>query len=200
MSSKSASGFTGEMRRRHEAIIRSGILRKVRSEGRLVFALALCWADYKTCQFRMSIRGAATTAGVEPTSVRRGLTQLLELGVIQAGPKEAGKRQRYRFATPQKSAHEPCPGGSRAVTGEGHEPCAPPVTSGARSAHEPCTRGSLPVSSARTECDPYSSIVLKGSSRTREDENVLTGGSVPGGPDRPVPMRAASSSRNGQAP
>ena len=154
MSSKAGSGFTGEMRRRHEAIIRSGILRKVRSEGRLVFALALCWADYKTCQFRMSIRGAATTAGVEPTSIRRGLTQLLELGVIQAGPKEAGKRQRYRFATPQKSAHEPC------------------------------TRGSLPVSSARTECDPYSSIVLKGSSRTREDENVLTGGSVPGGPDR----------------
>jgi hypothetical protein len=184
MASKSGAGFTGEMRRRHEAIIRSGVLRKVRSEGRLVFALALCWADYKTCQFRMSIRGAATTAGVEPTSIRRGLAQLVELGVIQAGPKEPGKRQRYRFAPPQQGAHEPCPGGSRVVTGGGHDPCAPPVTCGARSEHEPCARGSHPVSSSRTQCDPYSSIVLKGSSRTREDVNVLTGGSGPAGPAR----------------
>ena len=154
MPPKDGAASRGEMRRRHEEIIRSGVLRRVRSEGRLVFALALCWADYKTCQFRMSARGAATTAGVEPTTVRRGLTQLLELGVIEAGPAEPGKRQRYRFRTPQMGAHEPCAGRAQGVSG------------------------------ARTGCAPYSSIVLKGSSRTREDESVLTGGAGPAGPDR----------------
>jgi len=184
MPPKDGAASRGEMRRRHEEIIRSGVLRRVRSEGRLVFALALCWADYKTCQFRMSARGAATTAGVEPTTVRRGLAQLLEFGVIEAGPTEPGKRQRYRFRTPQKGAHEPCAGGARVVSGGAHEPCAGGRTSGAQGAHEPCAGRAQGVSGARTGCAPYSSIVLKGSSRTREDENVLTGGSVPDGPDR----------------
>lgn len=182
MALKGQDALRGEMRRRHEAIIRSGVLRSLRSEGRMVFVLALCWADYKTCQFRMSARGAATTAGVEPTSVRRGLAQLLELGVIEAAQAEPGKRQRYRFRPPQKSAHEPCAGGAHPVRGGAHNPCAPPDTGRAQSAHEPCAGGAHPVSSARTGCAPYSSIVLKGSSRTREDTSVLTGRTGPDGP------------------
>jgi hypothetical protein len=193
---KDGSASRGEMRRRHEEIIRSGVLRRVRSEGRLVFALALCWADYKTCQFRMSVRGAATTAGVEPTTVRRGLSQLLDLGVIEAGPTEPGKRQRYRFRTPQKSAHEPCPGGARVVPGGAHEPCPGARTSGAQSAHEPCAGRAHPVSGARTGCAPYSSIVLKGSSRTREDTSVLTGRT---GPDGPAGRMAESDPVNSDA-
>lgn len=152
------------MRRRHEAIIRSGSLAKLRSEGRLVFALALCWADYEKCQFRMSVRGAATVAGVKPTSVRRGLDQLLAAGVIEAGPSERGKRQRYRFLVPAKEG--------------GHTPCAPPDTPRVQRAHTGCPGRTPPVSSAHTHRVPYSSIVLKGSSRTRED----SGRSGPGGP------------------
>lgn len=166
------------MRRRHETIIRSGALSRLRSEGRLVFALALCWADYKTCQFRMSARGAAKMAGVQPTAVRRGLAQLVDEGIIEVGPREEGKRQRYRFCTPQKSAHDSCHGGAQGVSPPGHGSCAPPDTSGAQGAHEPCAGRAHPVSGARTGCAPYSSIVLKGSSRTREG----SGRTGPGGP------------------
>jgi hypothetical protein len=173
----------GEMRRRHEEIIRSGVLRELRSEGRLVFLLALCWADYRTCQFRMSGRGAATTAGVPPTAIRRGLAQLLALGVIEAGPPEDGKRQRYRFRPPQKGAHEPCPGGTHSVSPPRTHPVSTPDTPGVQSAHTPCPARAHPVSGARTGCVPYSSIVLKGSSRTREDTSgVLTGRPGPSGP------------------
>jgi hypothetical protein len=78
------------MRRRHERIIRSGALARVRSEGRLVFGIALCWADYGKCTFRMSVRGAATVAGVHPTTVRRGLTSLSKQAFWKSGQKRLG--------------------------------------------------------------------------------------------------------------
>jgi len=184
MTHNDGTASRGEMRRRHEEIIRSGALAKLRSEGRLVLTLALCWADYKTCQFRMSVRGAATVAGVQPTAVRRGIRQLVDAGVIEAGPFETGKRQRYRFRTPQKSAHEPCPGGAHSVSSTRAHTVSTTDTHGVQRAHPRCPDRAPTVSCARTGCAPYSSIVLKGSSRTREDENVLTGGSVPDGPDR----------------
>jgi hypothetical protein len=182
MAFKGKEASRGEMRRRHEAIIRSGALRGLRSEGRMVFVLALCWADYKTCQFRMSIRGAATTAGVQPNSVRRGLAQLLELGVIQAGPSQPGKRQLYRFRPPENSGDESLPGGSPAVTAPRSHTVTTPVTTRVRRAHEPCTEGSRAVTGAHTGCDPYSSIVLKDSSRILEGTSALTGRTGPAGP------------------
>jgi hypothetical protein len=142
------------MRRRHEAIIRSGALAKLRSEGRLVFALALCWADYKTCQFRFSARGAAKMACVQPTAIRRGIAQLLEIGVLEAAPAEAGKRQRYRFRTPQKSAHGSCPGWTQGVRAPLTQGVRTPDTPGAQRAHTPCPERAPPVSSARTGCAP----------------------------------------------
>ena len=154
MSADSGKASMGEMRRRHEAIVRSGALARVRSEGRLVFGLALLWADYKTCRFRMSARGAAKVSGVHPTTIRRGVSQLVEHGVIEAGPKEDGKRQLYRFRSMKGGAHERCPGGARLVCAPGHEPCAPPDTHGAQGAHEPCPGRALGVSGARTVCAP----------------------------------------------
>jgi hypothetical protein len=148
------------MRRRHERIIRSGVLARVRSEGRLVFGIALCWADYGKCTFRMSVRGAATMAGVHPTTVRRGLTQLIDAGILEVGPEEIGKRQRYRFRVPQ-GGHEPCPPRSHSVTSPRSHTVPPPVTPGVRAGHGVCAQGSPGVSSARTGCAPYSSIVLK---------------------------------------
>lgn len=178
MTQKDGKASVGEMRRRHEAIIRSGVLKNLRSEGRMVLAMALCWADYKTCQFRMSARGAAAVAGVQPTAVRRGLQQLVDAGVIEAGPSETGKRQRYRFRPPQKGAHEVCAGGTHSVCAPLTHPVSTPDTPGARAGHTPCPGRTPPVSGARTVCAPYSSIVLKGSSRTRED----SGRSGPAGP------------------
>lgn len=168
MTNERGKAAIGEMRRRHEAIVRSGVLGKIRSEGRLVFALALCWADYKTCQFRMSARGTAKIARVQPTAIRRGLAQLIDHGVIEPGPKEPGKRPKYRFRAPQKSAHEPCAGVTHGVRVPLTHTVRPPDTPGAQSAHRQCAEGTPTVSRPRTVCAPYSSIVLKGSSRTRK--------------------------------
>jgi len=164
---ESQKSAIGEMRRRHEEIIRSGVLSKLRSEGRMVLTLALCWADYKTCQFRMSASGASRTAGVQRTAVRRGLRQLLEHGVIEEGPKENGKRQRYRFCPNQLAPPVPPPGtpGASALA----HPVPPPGTPGATSRHPPCQHMAPPVPSSGTVCATYSSIVLKGSSRTLDD-------------------------------
>jgi len=167
MAASGGKGSSGEMRRRHEAIIRSGALGRIGSEGRLVFALALCWADYRTCAFRMSARGAATVSGVQPTAIRRGLSQLVDQGIIQAGQKEQGKRRKYRFLPPQEGAHEVC---------------APPDTQCAHPAHEACAPRARSVSGARTTRVPYSSIVLKGSSRTL-DGSCRTGPAGPAGPE-----------------
>jgi hypothetical protein len=182
MPPKEGKANRGEMRRRHEAIIRSGVLRSLRSEGRMVLSMALCWADYATCQFRMSARGAAAVAGVQPTAVRRGLQQLIEAGVIEAGPAEVGKRQKYRFRPPQKGAHTPCAPLTHSVSPPRTHPVSTPDTGCARAGHTPCAGRTPPVSGARTGCVPYSSIVLKGSSRTREDTSVLAGSAGPDGP------------------
>lgn len=181
MASKGKEASRGEMRRRHEAIIRSGALRGLRSEGRMVFVLALCWADYKTCQFRMSARGAASVAGVQPTAVRRGLAQLVEHGIVEVGPKEEGRRQRYRFSTPPKERAQGVSGGDTLCARPRTHGVSPPDTQCARAGHTPCPARAHGVSGARTGCAPYSSIVLKGSSRTREG-SALTGRTGPVGP------------------
>jgi DNA-binding transcriptional ArsR family regulator len=161
------------MRRRHEGIIRSGALSRLRSEGRLVFGVALCWADYAKCTFRMSVRGAATMSGVHPTTVRRGLTQLIDAGIIEVGPEEVGKRQRYRFRVPT-GGHEPCSPRSHSVTTPRSHSVTPPVTPGVRAGHTPSPARAHPVSGARTGCNPYSSIVLN------VPQGTIEGGS-PGG-------------------
>lgn len=164
MTKEDAKAGTGQMRRLHEAIIRSGALGKIKSEGRLVLAIALCWANYRSCQFKMSARGAAKVAGVMPTSIRRGIKQLADAGIIEAGPLTASNRRFYRFLAPPN--------------GEGHEPCAPPDTSRVPSAHERCPGRTPVVSKARTNGAPYSSIVLKGSVRNPGGRTVPDGPAV----------------------
>jgi len=178
MTSDKGKASLGEMRRRHEAIVRSGALGRLRSEGRLVFALALVWVDYKSCQFRMSARGAAKVAQVCETTVRRGISQLMAAGIIEAGPAEAGKRRRYRFCTPQKTAHEPCAPLTQGVRPPSHEPCAGgarvvrgPRTSGAQDAHERCAD--------RAQCvRPIPQL----SSRVPQGTHEGSGRTGPGGP------------------
>lgn len=154
--------LSGEMRRRHEAIMRSGVMAKVRSEGRLVFAFGLMYADYASCEFKMSARGGAKVCVCQPTTFRRGIAQLRAAGVLQKGRLTKNGRHWYRFVVPTfGGAHEPC--AEARTTGDrgAHQPCAEARTTGARGAHEPCAEG-------RTTGAHYSSMFLKGSSRTLE--------------------------------
>ena len=158
----------GEMRRRHQAIIRSGVLRLLGSEGRLVLSIALCWADYKTCQFRMSAHGSAKVAGVQPTTIRRGIQQLVDLGVFEMGPVTVGKRQIYRFRVPDVDLEAGSKGLTRSVRPPLTRSVSGPDTQCVEPGHATCAGLTRSVSGPDTQCVPYSSIILNGSSRTLE--------------------------------
>jgi len=123
---------TGEMRRLHEAILRSGALAKVGAPGRLVFAYGLCFADYGKCTFTMSARGGAKVCGAGITTFTRGIAQLREAGILQVGPEAPGGRRKYRFVVPPKR------GRTQGVLGAHTQCVTPPDTQCVRGAHRVC--------------------------------------------------------------
>jgi hypothetical protein len=154
MSKKNEPGDYGSMRRMHEAIIRSGSLGRLGSEGRLVFGIALCWADYKNCTFTMSARGAAKVACVQVNSVRRGLMQLAKAGLIEQSVKRSGGRRKFRFCLPKNPDESGSEAHTSCVRQLAHSVCAH-GTAGVRGAHDPCHERthsvpSIPQLSSRT--------------------------------------------------
>lgn len=139
----------GEMRRRWKAMLEDGSLSSLRSEGRLAALYVLYAADFSTCQVRMSIRRAAKLVGVHPTTIRRGIAQMISCGVLEVLEKPEGSG-RTVFLVAARARAVPPPGTSGAHSG--HEPCPPPGTSGARSGHEPCAERARVVRGARTLC------------------------------------------------
>lgn len=167
---------TKQMRRRWRAFLEDGSLGRLRSEGRLMALYALYWADFSSCTLKFSIRGAARSMGVGFTTARRGLTQLVELGILEVsgGPDTYG-RVTYCFTDPITSRVRP-----------DHEPCAPPITSGDQGAHEPCALRSRAVINAHTSGVRITRFPPGISRDTRVEINQSTtpgsGGSGP--PDR----------------
>lgn len=130
----------GQMRRRWRVFIEDGSLGRLRSEGRLMALYALYWADFSKCTLKFSIRGAAKSLGVRFTTARRGLTQLVDAGILEAlGEPDTYGRVTYRFPEAHTSGVRP-----------DHEPCAPPITSGDQGAHEPCAPRTPAVIKAHT--------------------------------------------------
>ena len=107
----------GELRRRHREWLQFGRLAALGSEGRLVACYALYWADFETCTVKMSARGAAKMLGVGPTSVTRGLRQLVEAGMFQlVKPCSTTSRAVYEIKIPpEEGAHTVCTGRTRSV-------------------------------------------------------------------------------------
>lgn len=152
MTAEGHKASSGAMRRRQDEIFRSGVMADIGSEGRLVFAVAAAWADYRTCEFKMSARGAARICGVKPTTIRRGLEQLIRHGVIEAAAKTSNPRRKYRFSPPSGErtrrvlgGHEACAARTQGVSGGAHEACPERTRSvraadtlRARAGHDPC--------------------------------------------------------------
>ena len=139
----------GEMRRRWRAMLEDGSLASLRSEGRLAALYVLYAADFSTCQVRMSIRRAAKLVGVHPTTMRRGIAQMVSFGVLEVLEKPEGSG-RTVFLVTARAPVGPPPGTS------GVQERAPvvstPGTSRAQSGHEPCAERAPVVSGARTLC------------------------------------------------
>lgn len=139
----------GEMRRRWRAMLEDGSLASLRSEGRLAALYVLYAADFSTCQVRMSIRRAAKLVGVHPTTIRRGITQMISCGVLEVLEKPEGSG-RTVFLVTARAPVVPPPGTSGVQ--ERAQGVPTPGTSGARSGHEPCAERARVVRGARTLC------------------------------------------------
>ena len=117
----------GELQRRWREMLEDGSLAALRSEGRLMALYVLHNADWATCEVRFSMRRAAKAMHVQPTTVRRGVAQLLDAKVVEVLGKPEGT------------------GKTRFVVGGRARAVRTPDTSRARSAHERCAECAQPV-------------------------------------------------------
>jgi hypothetical protein len=143
-------------------MLEDGSLAALRSEGRLMALYVLHMADWSSCELKFSMRRAARALAVQPTTVRRGVAQLLEAGILEILAKPAGPGS-TRFLVSERARVVRTPDTSRAQSS------APlvrsPDTSGAQSAHEPCADRTRAVRGARTLC-ARNSFLFSGSSLT----------------------------------
>jgi hypothetical protein len=114
----------GELRRRWRAFLEDGSMAKLRSEGRLVALYVLQVADWSTCEVRFSIRRAAACLRVHRNSVCRGISQLVETGILEILHKgSSGKSTKYRIAErPRAVYHAPTSGGRERPRGVDQAP------------------------------------------------------------------------------
>jgi hypothetical protein len=157
----------GEMRRRWRAMLDDGSLAALRSEGRLAALYVLYAANWSSCQVRLSMRRAAKAIGVHPTTVRRGISQMIDGGLLEVLEPGDGTGTTL-YMVPERARLVRTPDTS------GAQGCArlvrTPDTSGARSGHEPCAERARVVRGARTLC-ARNSFSFIGSSRRINDES-----------------------------
>ena len=163
----------GEMRRRHEALLRSGMMARLGTDARMVVAYALCFADYRRCTFTMSASGAAKVMAVQRTSVRRGINRLVaERVLLVVASSSGGTRAKYEFAdVASEGWHKVCQGGGTQ--------CARGVAQGVRK--------------GGTRCDPYSSIPIESPKRLLWVSEKLPSGSEPDDASRGKPGEGQAS-------
>lgn len=175
-----------ETRRRWLAMMKDGSIAALRSEGRLVANYVFYAADWTTGEVRFSMRRVASLFGVHPTTVRRGIAQLLEGGILEILGKPEGPGATL-YGVCERAPLVRAPDTSRAQSRT--QGVRSPDTSGAQSAHEPCAVRTRPVRGLRTICarntiNPIgSSLTTNGDFiRARPDGGQETATAVPNGP------------------
>lgn len=139
----------GESRRRWQAVFQDGSMASLRSEGRLVACYVFLKVDWSTCEVRFSMRHAAKFMQVHPTTVRRGVSQMLDAGILEVLGKPDGPGW-TRYVVAERAQCVSTPDTSRA---QGRaQGVSTPDTSGAQSAHEPCAVRARAVRRLRTLC------------------------------------------------
>lgn len=174
-----------ETRRRWLAMMKDGSIAALRSEGRLVAHYVFYAADWTTGELRFSMRRVASLLGVQPTTVRRGISQMVERGILEIlGKPEGPGATLYRVCERARAVRTPDTSGAQSRT----QGVRSPDTSGAQSAHEVCAVRTRPVRGLRTLCarntiNPIgSSLTTNGDSmRARPDGGQETATAVPNG-------------------
>ena len=174
-----------ETRRRWLAMMKDGSIAALRSEGRLVALYVFYAADWTSGEVRFSMRRVASLFGVQPTTVRRGISQLLDRGILEVlGKPEGPGATLYGVCERAPLVRTPDTSGAQSRT----RAVRSPDTSGAQSAHEPCAVRTRPVRGLRTLCarntiNPIgSSLTTNGDFiRARPDGGQETATAVPNG-------------------
>jgi hypothetical protein len=184
----------GELRRRWRAMLEDGSLAALGSEGRLVACYVQHWGDFTTCEIRFSMRYVAKYLGVQVTTVRRGVSQMIDAGILQILEQPEGSG-RTRYVVPERA---------RSV-------CAPPDTTGARErtrsvrapdtlrarpGHEACAQRAPVVRAARTLCARNSFKSIGSTSTTNGIFNAAT----PGAGLQPAPASRQTDSDSPEVP
>lgn len=144
----------GVLRRRWRSMLEDGSLARLRSEGRLAALYVLYAADWTTCEVRLSFHSAAKRMGTQVTSIRRGVRQLVEAGLMSVveRPGGAGKTLYVLSERAQgvraQGVSEPVSACARSLT----RAVSKADTSGVQGAHALCSTRAQPVSTARTLC------------------------------------------------
>lgn len=174
-----------ETRRRWLAMMKDGSIAALRSEGRLVANYVFYAADWTTGEVRFSMRRVASLFGVHPTTVRRGIAQLLERRILEILGKPEGPGATL-YGVCERAQLVRAPDTSRAQSRT--RAVRDPDTARAQSAHEPCAVRTRPVRGLRTLCarntiNPIgSSLTTNGDFMSaRPDGGQVTATAVPNG-------------------
>jgi hypothetical protein len=176
----------GEMRRRWRAILEDGSLASLGSEGRLVACYVQHWADFSSCEVRFSMRYVAKYLGVQSTTVRRGVSQMIKAGILAVvAASEGAGRTRYVVQDraqgvrthPDTLRAQGCAQGVRT-----------PDTPCAQSAHATCAPRARYVRSPRTLCARNTFLSIGSPKRTNGESSEA----APGAGLEPAPARQSN--------
>ncbi len=182
----------GEMRRRWRAFLEDGSLAALGSEGRLVASYVQYWADFQTCEVRFSMRYVAKYLKVQATTVRRGITQLVDCGILSI-VEESGKSGRTRYLVQDRQQDEQV---VRTLRAQG---CAQGVrrvdTLRAQGAHATCAERAQGVRRVRTLGAHNSFLSIGFPQKTNGESSEAT----PAAGDAPAPARPPDTAAGHQA-
>jgi hypothetical protein len=162
----------GELRHRWRQMLEDGSAAGLRSEGRLAALYVFYAANWSSCEVRLSMRRAAKMLGVQPTTIRRGVFQLIEAGILEkVGNPEKGSACTFvvlgrarAVRTPDTSRAQGCAQGVRT-----------PDTPGAQGGHATCAPRTHPVRGVRTLC-------ARNTVLTTDSSHGISGGSLEASP------------------
>lgn len=153
MKSDKKASSRGVLRGRWRSMLEDGSLASLRSEGRLAALYVLYAADWTTCEVRFSFHSAARRMAAQVTTLRRGVRQLVEAGLLSVVEKPGGAgKTRYVIPERAQCVSTPVTTGARSRT----RAVSKSRTSGVQGAHTPCPTRAQPVSIARTLCARHS--------------------------------------------
>ena len=185
----------GEMRRRWRAILEDGSLAALGSEGRLVASYVQHWADFATCEVRFSMRYVAKYLGVQVTTIRRGVLQMIDGGILSVlEAAEGSGRTRYVVLERTQGVCAP-PDTLRAR--ERTQGVRAPDTLRARSEHATCAPRTRPVRAARTLCARNSFLSIGSPKRTNGESSEATPVAGQGPAPASLPDNAGSGGPSG---